>query len=214
MFYCYRVSYAETHKRLFAQFPLEFCWITLVSFDCVGGGLFDDPVSNVETWPTFCQTLNLNSNGRCHSRELIKLWTWHCFDFPCSLAQRHLELWAQCVLSPAAQYWPLPISLCSQAHLWPLSTMSSPCLCLHSYSHLNQTLDRFKLTLISIKFVEKVYCQCFEGSKAGFDWSRFHRKCHWLTDLWVFDQGLDVDLHNCMFCQCSDILQNFVNFCC
>ena len=186
--------------------------MTLVPFDCVGVGLFDDPVSNVETRPTFCQTLNLNSNGRCHRRELIKLWTWHCFRFslfPCTKALGTLS--TMCVVSCSIL---APIFLCSQAHLWPLSTMSSPCLCLHSYSHLNQTLDRFKLTLLSIKFVEKVYCQCFEGSKAGFDWSRFHRKCHWLTDLWVFDQGLDVDLHNCMFCQCSDILQNFVNFCC
>ena len=106
----YTCSYSTwnwTHQNLYAQFHLQCCWITLLPFDCVGVGLFDDPVSSVETWPTFCQTLNLNSNGRCHSRELIKLWTWHCFNFPCSLAQRHLELWAQCVLSPA-QYWPLP----------------------------------------------------------------------------------------------------------
>ena len=97
----YTCSYNTwTHQNLYAQFHLQCCWITLLPFDCVGVGLFDDPVSNVETWPTFCQTLNLNSNGRCHSRELIKLWTWHCFRFslfPCTKALGTLS--TMCVVS-------------------------------------------------------------------------------------------------------------------
>ena len=106
------------------------------------------------------QTLNLNSNGHCLA---VENWS-NCeldivFDFPCSrtkalgsLSTMCCSRIQQCVLS---QYWSL--SLCSLTHSCPLSSL---CLCPRNHFDLNQTKDRFKITLIvhhieTAKFVKK-----------------------------------------------------------